>query len=170
MKTYHLLDDEANPSVGFYEDEFILEMPFLDMVSEEDLEVSLEKIEINFLRKPEILAQFDELFGYIKEDAEETESLSEYYEIEDEDKFITYSIFPVSEEGTFELSITYAAQQSSYEYPLYTGRYDREENGGSVLSEMLDGSHAFFHEDLMKLADKHKELLDYPLYDGAEQE
>ena len=165
MRTYHVLDDEANPRVGFYEDEFILEMPFLDLISEEDLQVSIEKIEINFLRKPEILAYFSELFGYIEEDVEETGDLSECYEIEDEEKFITYTIFPVPEEGTFELSITYAAKQSSFEYPLYTGSYDREKDGGRVLSEMLEDSHAFFHDALMQLAAANKELLNFPLYE-----
>ena len=45
MKTYQMLEEEANPIVGFDEDEFLLQMPFWKLVGED--EVLIEKIERN---------------------------------------------------------------------------------------------------------------------------
>ena len=46
---YSLFEEETNPGVGFNEDEFILKMPFLNIVGDDEAE--LEQVEINFLRK-----------------------------------------------------------------------------------------------------------------------
>jgi hypothetical protein len=167
MKTYQMLDDEANPRVQFDEDEFLLQMPFWELVGEN--EVSIEKIEINFLRKQEILDNFMELFDCIQEDIEESGELAECYEFEDEDKFITYTIYPIPEDGKIELAFSYAVNQGVYQFPLYTADYDFKNSTGIVLEELVEGSHVFFHEELMELTANYKELLNCTMASALEE-
>ena len=154
---YSLFEEETNPGVGFNEDEFILKMPFLNIVGDDEAE--LEKVEINFLRKQEILDNFIELFEFIEEDLRETGELSEYYETEEDEKYVIYSIFPNPEDNKMELAISFAVNTSIFDFPIYTAEYLVNESRGEVYDELIKGSHVFFHKELMQIAEKNKDIL-----------
>ncbi|WP_455660615.1 hypothetical protein [Pradoshia sp.] len=156
--TYSFYDDEVNPAVGFDEDAFMLRMPFVEVVGDNELE--LVKIEINFLKKQEIMNQFEGLFDFIMEDLQETDELAESYETEDEEKELTYSIYVNHEENKFELSLAYARGFGVYEYPLYDAVFDANTSQGELYNEMIEGSSLLFHDELMKLAGSYKSVFD----------
>ena len=154
---YSLYEEETNPGVGFNENEFILKMPYLNIVGDDEAE--LEKVEINFLRKQEILDNFIELFEFIEEDLRETGELSEYYETEDDEKYVTYSIFPIPEDNKIELAISFAVNIGVFDWHMYTADYLVNESRGEVYDELIEGSHVFFHKELMQIAEKNKGIL-----------
>lgn len=156
--TYNLLDEEVNPAVGFEEDRFVLRMPYIELVGENEAE--LVKIEIHFLKPQEIFHEFAGLFEFIQEDLQETGEFGEEYNTENEEKDLTYSIYLIPAEKKIELAINYAEEVSVYEYPLYVAEYDANALEGKVLEEMIEGSSALFHDELMKLAEKYKSILD----------
>ena len=156
--TYSFYDDEVNPAVGFEEDRFLLRMPFIELIGENEAE--LVKVEINFLKKQEILNQFEELFEFIMEDLEESGEFAEFYEIEDDEKELTYSIYVNHQEKKFELGLDYARKIGVYEYPLYDAAFDANESKGYLHGEMIEGSAQLFHDELMKLAETYKGILD----------
>lgn len=156
---YNLLDEEVNPGVLFDEDKFILKMPILEIFIDNH-EAEIRDTEFYLLTKKEIINNFVELFikasegdGYIEEDG------CEWYEQEDEEMEITYSLLIIPEENKFELGICYAQNIGVFEYPLYSSIYHAKDNTNEVYNQLIEDSHIFFHEDLMRIAQVYKNIL-----------
>jgi len=156
---FGLIEEEVNPAVRFDGDKFVLKMPILEIFIDTH-EAEIKDTEYYLLTKKDIINNFAELFirasegedGYFEEDCE-------WYEQEDKEREITYSLFIIPEEKKFELSIRYAQNIGVYEYPLYSSVFYAAENASSISEQLIEDSHIFFHDDLMRIAQVYKKIL-----------
>ncbi|MEH6941552.1 hypothetical protein [Bacillus sp. JJ722] len=46
------------------------------------------------------------------------------------------------------------------EYPIYTAGYKGNQNKGEIYEELIEGSHIFFHDEPMNIAQGYKAIFD----------